>query len=204
MDYFFNLNNTPTNEFIWYERIENALSSNSIKSIERYVNKKDMFDAGVNEDYGTCDESVRKTKGCYLADEETVSIPDSLVPVYKELSSIIKDVNSKSWMYNIGGWEAMQYFKYGVGDHFTWHIDTVPTPFTITQRKISFSLGISHSHEYEGGDLELSTGGINPNKIKLRKNEMIIFNSFLLHRVTPITKGTRKTLVGFVHGPNFV
>jgi len=204
MDYFFNLNNTPSSEFVWYEIVENALSLNSIKSIERYVNKKDMFDAGVNEEYGTCDESVRKTKGCYLADEETVSIPDSLVPVYEELSSIIKDVNSKSWKYNIGGWEPMQYFKYGVGDHFTWHIDTQPTPQTITQRKISFSLGISHSHEYEGGDLELLMGGINANKIKLRKNEMIIFNSFLLHRVTPITKGTRKTLVGFVHGPNFV
>ena len=185
------------NEFVWYHVIENALSPNTLKKIERYVDKKEMFDAGVNQNYESCEDSIRKTKCCYLEDV------DSLAPVYEELSSIVKYVNSKNWKYNVCGWEPMHYLNYDVGDYFTWHIDTFPTPSTMTQRKISFSLGISHAHEYEGGHLELKMGN-DSIKIKLRKNDIIIFNSFLLHRVTPITKGTRKALVGFLHGPNFV
>ena len=206
MGYFFNIDNHSGNSFVWYEIIENALSTNSLKQVERYVEKKRhaWFQTGVNENYNSCDEIIRKSKGCYLADEETFSTPDELVPVYSEISNIIGDVNNRYWKYNIRGWEPMQYFNYDVGDHFTWHIDTEPTPQKDTQRKISFSLGISHAHEYEGGDLEVIMGGHNPFKLKLRKNDMIVFNSFLLHRVTPITKGTRKSLVGFLHGPNFV
>ena len=200
MGYFFNIDNHSGNSFVWYEIIENALSTNSLKQVERYVEKKRH--AWFGADNGN--ELIRKSKGCYLVDEETDSVPTTLTTVYQELSNIIRDVNERYWRYNIRGWESMQYFNYDVGDHFTWHIDTEPTPQKDTQRKISFSLGISHAHEYEGGELEVLMGGHNPLKVKLRKNDMIIFNSFLLHRVTPITKGTRKTLVGFVHGPNFV
>ena len=200
MGYFFNIDNHSGNSFVWYEIIENALSTNSLKQVERYVEKKRNAWFGVDNG----NELIRKSKGCYLVDEETDSVPTTLTTVYQELSNIIRDVNERYWKYNIRGWESMQYFNYDVGDHFTWHIDTEPTPQKDTQRKISFSLGISHAHEYEGGELEVLMGGHNPLKVKLRKNDMIIFNSFLLHRVTPITKGTRKTLVGFVHGPNFV
>ena len=58
--------------------------------------------------------------------------------------------------------------------------------------------------EFEGGDLELYKFGDKPDTMKMKKNSILFFPSFILHRVTPVTSGTRKALVGWVHGPNFV
>lgn len=61
---------------------------------------------------------------------------------------------------------------------------------------------LSDSSEYEGGDFELWTGGGFKSLPKI-KGCCVLFPSFLLHRVTPVTQGTRKTLVLWIGGGNY-
>jgi PKHD-type hydroxylase len=70
-------------------------------------------------------------------------------------------------------------------------------------RKLTFVIQLSDPCEYEGGKLMIYYDG----QIHEAPNEfgsMIIFPSSLAHEVTPITKGTRHSLVGWVTGPNIL
>jgi PKHD-type hydroxylase len=61
---------------------------------------------------------------------------------------------------------------------------------------------LSDPEEYQGGQLEVYTG-VAPQEIKKEKGLISLFPSYVLHRVTPITSGIRKTLVVWICGPSF-
>jgi len=204
MDYFFSDNSGEHNTFV--EVIPNAISQRSLSLIEKYVKTQSFFDASIIKSENlsdTDDMDIRSTLMCWMTDGEKV--PDDLVSVYEELTSLSRRVNDAFWRYNIEGWEPFQYGEYRAdrNGHYTWHIDTSARFNGGHVRKLSFSLGLSHRHEYEGGSLEIKYG-CKPFEYKIGKGDMVVFPSFLLHRVTPVTKGVRKTLVGWGRGPNFV
>ena len=70
-------------------------------------------------------------------------------------------------------------------------------------RKISFSCLLNDPSEFEGGELTLMPDSIGY-PIQLKKYEICFFPSWMPHKVVPVTKGTRISLVGWVHGPDFV
>ena len=98
--------------------------------------------------------------------------------------------------------------------HYDWHIDGLHKDTSKYIRKVSFSIGLNDPDEYEGGELQFfpqqyydasNEYGITANGgAKLLKNEAVFFNSVLVHRVSPVTKGVRKSLVGWVHGPEWI
>jgi PKHD-type hydroxylase len=97
--------------------------------------------------------------------------------------------------------EDMQYTVYGSGgDHYNWHIDSGgsnPCP-----RKLSLSLQLSDPSEYEGGNLEFMIGK-DGNSAKKERGLVVAFPAYRLHRVTPVTKGVRKSIVIWTTGPQF-
>ena len=104
------------------------------------------------------------------------------------------------WGFDISSAESYQIAKYEVGDHYKPHLDSIGTQSTRwiakdnphlhnKTRKISMSLILND--DFEGGDLEL----FGTPKPKQEKGSMIFFPSFLAHEVTPVTKGTRYSLV---------
>ena len=122
----------------------------------------------------------------------------SLLSIYQEISSKVRRINDSIWSYNYNGYQSFQYSEYDVGDHFDWHIDT--NQFTGTNiRKVSFSLGLSNKNEYEGGDLILKTS-VEESCYKLDRGDLIVFPSWVLHKVTPVTKGKRRVVVGWGEG----
>ena len=62
-------------------------------------------------------------------------------------------------------------------------------------------LQLSDSKDYEGGDLMLMHSNT-PNIIEKKKGYLVAFPSYVLHEVTPVTKGERYSLVAWIHGPN--
>jgi PKHD-type hydroxylase len=69
--------------------------------------------------------------------------------------------------------------------------------------KLTAILNIS-TEAYEGGDFELIVTSLDsPVTIPKEKGKLIIFPSFLFHRVTPVTRGVRKSLVSWIYGPKF-
>ena len=66
-------------------------------------------------------------------------------------------------------------------------------------RKLSVSIQLSRSDDYEGGDLELQHLP-RPTKLDRSRGSFIVFPSFTLHRVAPVTRGTRWSLVAWILG----
>jgi PKHD-type hydroxylase len=95
--------------------------------------------------------------------------------------------------------DEIQFAKYGVGDGFGWHLDAGAGQ--TSTRKLSMSVQLCGEDEYAGGDLELCA--CPELDSRRRRGTIIVFPSFLAHRVTPVTQGTRYSLVAWAHGPPF-
>jgi len=104
------------------------------------------------------------------------------------------------WNFDIWGYQdLLQYTKYyGNGGHYDWHADLGPG---ISNRKLSCVLQLSTPEEYEGGELQMNPGG-DIMSVPKGLGTICFFPSFLLHRVTPLTSGTRKSLVTWLCGAN--
>ena len=73
----------------------------------------------------------------------------------------------------------------------------------VQPRKLSLSLALND--DFEGGEFQINEGKeTNPITVPMHKGRVVLFPSFMIHRVTPITKGTRKSIVVWVNGPKFV
>lgn len=126
--------------------------------------------------------------------------------VSNRLWDFISAANRANFGFDVSYLDSVQYTIYeGGGDHYDWHIDTfIETPNAYT-RKLSLTLQLSDGSDYEGGDFELNdgTGNVLPYNELRKKGTVLIFPSFLLHRVTPVISGTRKTIVAWFEGSQF-
>jgi len=124
--------------------------------------------------------------------------------VYKKLSDLIIDLNKQYFNFIITGFnEPMQLANYtaDVEGTYNWHMDRVGIG---SIRKLSVVIQLSHPHEYDGGELQLMPLDNNPIVIEKKRGMIVIFPSWVIHRVTPVTYGTRQSLVQWVNGPEFV
>lgn len=124
--------------------------------------------------------------------------------IYDKLISMALRANFDMWKFDLHSIkDSIQYTEYTDEDTggYDWHIDLGAYPNN--HRKVSISIQLSDSDDYEGGDLEFMTSALSPIKAPREKGTVIMFPSYLLHRVTPVTKGTRKSLVLWVGGTIF-
>ena len=123
--------------------------------------------------------------------------------LYDRLSHIASTLNGQYYKYDLYGFhEHFQYTVYDSSnqDHYTWHLDSGTK--STAPRKFSLVLQLSDPSEYEGGDLEIYYSA-QPTQIRKEKGLVVAFPSCMLHRVTPVTSGIRKTLVMWCVGPAF-
>ena len=130
-------------------------------------------------------------------------IPFKKMPeMYKDIEKIMKQTNGNHFGFNeMQLTEYAQYTEYPEGGFYDWHVDNdVNCQHEPPVRKISMTCLLSHESEFEGGDLELIKEG----KIaKIKQGQAIFFASFIRHRVTPVIKGNRKSLVMWFGGTPF-
>ena len=90
-------------------------------------------------------------------------------------------------------------------DFYDWHFDTQWGNSTLVDRKISLVVQLSDRTDYEGGVFEIEHVTYSPkDRIKMQnKGAIITFPSFLNHRVTPVTKGKRMSLIVWAEGKKF-
>jgi predicted 2-oxoglutarate/Fe(II)-dependent dioxygenase YbiX len=116
--------------------------------------------------------------------------------------SIFK-TNADTFRYHLDGLyskDPILVFKYSAdrSDHYIWHTDLIQDTYI---RKLSFSIQLTDPAEYDGGDLEFIPF-IKDDNIR-KQGHITIFPSFCTHRVTPVTRGIRHVIVGWVYGPEF-
>ena len=116
--------------------------------------------------------------------------------------AIIRTVNGQAYQFNLEGFaEAFQYTVYhgAEGGHYDWHIDWGPNP---AQRKLSATVQLTDPDRYEGCDLEFH-GARGLEVAPRTRGAVIVFPAFIQHRVSPCTRGTRKSIVAWTTGPQF-
>jgi len=119
------------------------------------------------------------------------------------MAFIARSLNSKYYRFDLTCInDQLQYTIYHYKDHdkYDWHCDTGAN--CNSTRKLSLVLLLSDPEEYQGGNLELLMDKT-PVSLRPKKGTVIAFPSFRLHRVTPVTGGTRRSLVTWVTGPPF-
>jgi PKHD-type hydroxylase len=130
-------------------------------------------------------------------------IPFNKMPeMYSTLEQIVNKTNNNHFGFEgIKITEQAQYTEYPSGGFYDWHIDSDIVGMNEPPvRKISMTCLLSHESEFEGGGLELMSDG----KIaRPKQGQAIFFASYIRHRVIPITKGVRKSLVMWFGGPSF-
>lgn len=141
--------------------------------------------------------------GQSISNEDTRTTKVTFMPTYSVIGCILNthllNINTYQWHYDIRSVQDIQIGHYEEGGHYDWHVDvTVPDKNNL-QRKLSAVLMLSDPNDYEGGLLEIK--GIELPKLK--QGTLIIFPSYMKHRVTKVTKGNRFTAVAWAVGPAF-
>ena len=130
-------------------------------------------------------------------------IPFTKTPeMYKDIEKVMKTTNGNHFGFDgMQITEMAQYTEYPEGGFYDWHVDNdVNFAHEPPVRKISMTLLLSPENEFEGGDLELMKEG---KAAKLKQGHAIFFASFIRHRVTPVIRGNRKSLVMWFGGTPF-
>lgn len=141
---------------------------------------------------------IRSTEVGWLKNNENT------VWIYDRLAWVARSINSDFYRFDLFGFlEDMQFTVYTdtADGHYSWHLDAGGNHDLY--RKLSLVLQLSDPDDYEGGDLQVFTSS-EPTSVDKKKGLIAAFPSYTLHRVTPVTKGIRKTLVIWVAGPEFV
>lgn len=144
------------------------------------------------------DADVRRSHVAWLTTENACWL-------YDKLGFITRQLNGQYFQFDIKGFhEDLQYTVYNSTEkgHYDWHMDGCINN-GLPPRKLSLVLQLSDPTEYEGGDLELLHGS-QPQTLKKEQGLVYAFPSYVLHHVTPVTKGTRRSLVCWLYGPRFV
>jgi len=126
-------------------------------------------------------------------------LPNMLPPAFDRIQSAVNSVNTNFFNFTpVTIRENAQFTVYDKKGHYNWHMDSNVSfkdqPFV---RKVSMSVLLNDPKEFTGGKLEFVSDG---HVMELNRGEAVFFASFINHRVTPVTKGIRKSLVMWFNG----
>jgi PKHD-type hydroxylase len=170
---------------------------NKILALPQWLQPEDASIYGTTG--STIDKNTRETNIAWV-----YPTPETMF-MWEKVSAAVADINSQFFMFDLSG--CYEPFQLGIyrGDtkgHYDWHTDTGVKDIQ-APRKLSMTLMLSDPSEYEGGELQLKTLSDNPITAETPKGRAWFFPSYTLHRVAPVTKGIRRSLVIWVGGPQF-
>ena len=134
--------------------------------------------------------------------------------IYRELHPLLEVANKNAgWNFQWDWSETCQFTKYKLNQYYDWHTDARTEPYNKPNdlkshgkiRKLSMTVSLVDGSEYEGGDFQLDFRDKEENKPQTikhikSKGSVVIFPSFVWHRVTPVTSGQRYSLVCWTLG----
>ena len=185
----------------WNWNFQNCLPLNFCDHVIKFA-KEQQFIRGMignKKDKGFDEEdlNVRKSEIVWLNEPW----------INRHLHPFVHHANRNAgWNFQYTGHENIQFTKYVDDGHYDWHADMdVEPPNHGIVRKISMTIPLVDGSEYEGGDFVIKNSFGDEIVIKeaRKKGSVIVFPSFLLHKVTPVTSGTRYSLVMWTLGQPF-
>jgi PKHD-type hydroxylase len=128
-----------------------------------------------------------------------------IMHIWDKMSKVIAQVNSRYFHFDLTGfYEPMQLGIYSADSngHYDWHVDA-SSKDVHPPRKLSMALMLSDSSEYEGGEFQVKIQNDEIKTLSTKRGQAWFFPSYVMHRVTPVTKGVRRSIVLWVGGPAF-
>ena len=131
--------------------------------------------------------------------------------LYERMMNLSTEANDALWHFDLKtALECIQYTEYYASEHghYDWHQDIGPGELP-SKRKVSITIQLSETGEYEGGELQLCTGSggdglfSHTRTCERGAGVGVLFPSYMMHRVSPVTNGTRKSLVLWVGGEHY-
>jgi len=195
--------------YYWY--FKSAIPAKICDDIVKYglTKTETMARTGGYDDKELTKDQIRDMK--MKRNSDLVWLNDTWI--YKELHPYIHKANKfAGWNYEWDRSESCQFTKYKLNQYYDWHCDSWDKPYEKEGpdngkiRKLSMTCQLTDGSEYEGGELEFDFRNYAPHmreeakhleqaKEILPKGSIIVFPSFVWHRVKPVTKGTRYSLV---------
>jgi PKHD-type hydroxylase len=177
---------------------EDAFSEEELDKLQQYAKTLTFSKAAVSKEAPSAEfDGVRRSSVAWITNNDQTGW------IYDRLAFVGRQINAKFFGFDLYGFlEDFQYTVYVEEEesHYTWHIDMSPT--SPAQRKLSLVLQLSDPADYEGGDLQTMQKP-EPSVVDKKRGLIAAFPSWTLHRVTPVTKGVRHSLVVWICGPAF-
>lgn len=167
----------------------NAFAKFECDSIVNHLKTKSLETAGVGD--GVIVETVRRSKTYFIPKINTYKW------IYSRIMDIISQTNYEFELTGID--ENIQFTEYDVSysGTYDWHVDFGRNESS--SRKLSVSIQLSDEDDYDGGELEFDQKNITTKQ----QGTAFVFPSYKRHRVAPVTRGTRYSLVAWIAGPPF-
>ena len=136
------------------------------------------------------DTNIRSAKVYGISKQESKDL-------YRVFASFCNHHNNRLWNFELNDMDPIQFIRYDEGDHYKWHLDIGGGP--LENRKLSIIVPLTNPDNYKGGKLLLKIGD-KDKELVLKQGHAILFPSYILHKVTPVTEGHRFMLVGWMKG----
>ena len=178
-----------------YYKFVNGFSPELCNDIRARLQDVPLTDGTVGKN--STNLSFRRSKVYWLPKTE------KFLDIYSKIFNMVGHANEVFFKFNLSSIHAcVQYTVYDSSytGQYGWHMDVGSDN---SWRKLSVVVQLSDPSEYEGGELQIQTSFTVPVSVEKEKGMVVVFPSYLLHQVTPVTKGTRRTLVLWVDGPPF-
>ncbi len=179
--------------YAWYD---NIFTTEELDSIEKIVKDSDL-EIGELSDENSIDLTIRDSKIKFINSD---NIENRWI--FERFTSVVNNANERFFKFNLNRIESLQYTVYNEGQFYQDHIDLGYRNPNNAIRKLSFTMQLTDPSEYEGGELLIKHGS-QPEAARKERGVITFFPSYIMHEVTPVTKGTRKSIVGWVTGPRW-
>jgi len=182
---------------------DDAFSDKEIDEMCNFFSQHEVERATILNKNKPLDETMRRSNvKFFYRDENTFR-------VFDRLNETIENLNDKFYNFVLNGYESFQYTEYDAHEkgEYNFHMDTFfgKEETLLQTRKLSLVMCLNRPGiDFEGGQFYINVGSEKEaHEVEMKKGRIIVFPSFLIHRVAPVTKGKRKSLVIWVVGPKF-
>jgi PKHD-type hydroxylase len=182
----------PIEPWVWWEGAFSEHELDWLQNKAKHANQ----DATVGSGAGNgVDPNIRRSQVSWLNSDSDTRW------VFEKLADVVSKINAQHYRFDLTGFgEPLQLTNYDQSENgmYGWHQDCGGGP----SRKLSMAVQLTDPSEYEGGNLQVMTSS-QPKNVRKQRGLIAIFPSFVLHQVTPVTQGSRQSLVAWVSGPAF-
>jgi len=177
-----------------YYHFQKAFGVDEITRIQSFV-KKDSFENSTISQLA-CPTETKKIR---ISEVQWIKDSSETSWLYKKILNMAKRANDAIYNFKLTHIkDSIQYTRYNQSGKYDWHVDLGQGDAAL--RKLSMVVLLTDPSTFEGGVLELRLGNRIVSAPLKYQGSVVIFPSFLLHRVTPVISGTRESLVVWISG----